>query len=175
MSDFGLANFAATSASAGSKTGIGTLNWSAPEVFEDHYKPKPTADVWSLGMVIYEVTSRTVPFFGLSLPQIVKKHDTATLPDMAAVESGAPASVTALLRACLAVDPSERPSADEAHRSLSAAAAELRTPVRTPRVEEQLGAILSALEAQREQMELNHSETSEAVGQVNESAVSPDA
>ena len=43
VSDFGLAaNVRNTGSVQSSKMGIGTLNWSAPEVFARHYKQRPS-------------------------------------------------------------------------------------------------------------------------------------
>jgi len=130
LSDFGLAEFSKNSSSMRSKTGVGTVNWSAPEVFEDHYKPASTSDIWSLGMICFEVMARALPFAGLSFNQIMKKllFSDDKLPDLALVESGAPAGLGPLLRRCCATAPALRPAAETVSRDLAAVLVALETP-----------------------------------------------
>lgn len=49
---------------------IGTVHWTAPEVLNCgryHF----SADIYSFGMVIYEVIARTVPFSNLPPPAVI--------------------------------------------------------------------------------------------------------
>ena len=49
---------------------VGTVHWTAPEVLNCaryHF----SADVYSLGMVIYEIISRSIPFSNLPPPAVI--------------------------------------------------------------------------------------------------------
>ena len=49
---------------------IGTVHWTAPEVLNCaryHF----AADVYGLGMVIYEIITRTLPFSALPVPAVI--------------------------------------------------------------------------------------------------------
>ena len=122
VSDFGLAaNVRNTGSVQSSKTGIGTLNWSAPEVFARHYKQRPESDIWSLGMIIYEVLARQVPYDGLTVPQLTMAlHMDKELPDVALIEEGASEGLRKLLEACCQFDPDKRPTAQVVVRDIAA-------------------------------------------------------
>ena len=128
ISDFGLAgNVRNTNSLQSSKTGVGTLNWSAPEVFAKHYKQIPASDVWALGMIVYEVLSRTVPYDGLTVPQLTMElHINKELPEMSLIEEGAPQALRAILEACCQFDPKDRPSADVVARDIGAVQTAMR-------------------------------------------------
>ncbi len=64
LADFGMATIKASS-SVSTKGGFkGTLLWAAPELFKPRSKPTKAADVYSLGMVLWELASREIPFKG---------------------------------------------------------------------------------------------------------------
>ncbi len=65
--DFGLANKGNKQLEEFS----GTLRYSAPERFEGDYSPSATSDIYSLGVVLYEVLTGNVPFPGGSAPEIL--------------------------------------------------------------------------------------------------------
>jgi serine/threonine protein kinase len=113
LSDFGLAGFTKhTSSLASARPGIGTANWKAPDVYEETYVPSTAADVWSLGLVVFEFLCRLVPYAGRSDAQVMKKVLSANpLPDLALAEAGAPAGLAEVVRACCDPEPSERPLA----------------------------------------------------------------
>ena len=59
---------------------VGTLCYTAPEQFNQE-KPRAIADVYSLGMVLYEVIARRLPFDSLSAPAVFSRFlDDAPLP-----------------------------------------------------------------------------------------------
>jgi len=70
--------------------GVGTLPWMAPEVLEGkRYSTK--ADVYSFGMIMYEVLARTVPFRELSRVEEIKQ---------AIISGGRPEILGEVARAC---------------------------------------------------------------------------
>ncbi|KAG8468782.1 hypothetical protein KFE25_007300 [Diacronema lutheri] len=113
IADFGLANYAPPPTIAGSsfmETHCGSPLYAAPELLRNQEAYDATkVDVWSLGVVLYALVCRKLPFEGETLPAILKK---IVGGDYALPTSLSP-QLTALIRAMLAVDPAVRPSADE--------------------------------------------------------------
>lgn len=65
--DFGLAvlklHTSTTTKEEGGNDAVGTLRWMAPELFSRRTStPSKLSDVWALGMVLFELASREVPF-----------------------------------------------------------------------------------------------------------------
>jgi serine/threonine protein kinase len=63
ISDFGLARLRQeTSSISTAGHAPGTIRWSAPELLQRHAKTTPQSDIYSLGMVLWEMTSEKLPF-----------------------------------------------------------------------------------------------------------------
>lgn len=115
---------------------VGTVYYMAPEVGRGQYGPE--VDVYSLGVMIYEMLTGRLPFEGESVSEILMKHMTAP-PDLAAVS----AEFQPFLQRALAKDPQRRtPSVQrlkEELRQVCSGNAELLTaavPASTTRVAE---------------------------------------
>jgi serine/threonine protein kinase len=67
VGDFGIAKSLGTQQYA--QTVSGTIHWSAPEVFSGKYDS--AADVYGVGMVLYEMVSGRMPFEGMNQMEIV--------------------------------------------------------------------------------------------------------
>jgi len=71
ISDFGLSK-EETGATLSTVTAFGTPAWSAPEILRQ--TPQPDyylADIWSYGVVVWEVATRSIPFEGMNMLQIM--------------------------------------------------------------------------------------------------------
>ena len=91
-------------------TTIGTVGWMAPEMLVGQGYSFP-ADIYSFGMLLYEMLSLTIPFekeSQFTLPDKVRKGLTPTIPEEVVDLPGYP-ELIALQRECIAVEPSERP------------------------------------------------------------------
>jgi len=55
------------------KTFCGTPEYMAPEVFKGQKFDGPKVDVWSLGVMLYEMLTATIPFPGSTWPQIIER------------------------------------------------------------------------------------------------------
>jgi len=55
------------------KTFCGTPEYMAPEVFKGQNFDGPKVDVWSLGVMLYEMLTATIPFPGSTWPQIIER------------------------------------------------------------------------------------------------------
>lgn len=121
VADFGLSIVKSYSASP-SQTGInrngaGTIPWMAPELHEDKSNSKET-DVYSLGVVLYEIVSRKIPYAGLLVGQMISKTVTGRrdpLPDPC------PAVFRLMITACLNLEANQRPTAEQVGDQFAAA------------------------------------------------------
>jgi serine/threonine-protein kinase len=99
----------------------GTPTYSAPEHFRDN-RADPVADVFSLGVLLYECLVGRPPWRVDSWAEMVAAQMVTTAPDV----PGLPAEVAAIVGRCLQTDPAKRPSSAQVALVLAAAAG--RTP-----------------------------------------------
>jgi serine/threonine protein kinase len=107
--DFGLARDMGQK--SGTETGIalGTPYYMSPEQATRPKEVGPASDVWSMGVMMYEVLSGYMPFDGETLHAVVI-HST-TMPHLALAERepGLDARLCSLVESCLRKDPAQRP------------------------------------------------------------------
>src|SRR2546427_8757564 len=124
--DFGLAKIKSGellgSFIAAQTTGLmGSPFYMAPEQWSDE-QPDARADVYSLGVMLFQMLCGEVPFKGSSIPAIMKKHLTSNVPSLASRGVEVPAQIEAVVRHALEKEPEYRtPSADEFISELRAA------------------------------------------------------
>jgi len=87
----------------------GTFHWMAPEVMDAKpYTHK--ADVFSYGIVLYEILSRTTPYLGMSATQIVAGVlSRRERPDLTKISDDCPIELRDLMIQCWDQDPDQRP------------------------------------------------------------------
>jgi hypothetical protein len=137
--DFGLAQFDGADTLTAVGDVPGTLAYIAPERLAGE-EATPESDVWSVGVLLWEVLAGRHPFWGLPLQDVARAIQ-AGAPSLAAERTRAPRRLVAAVDSALAADPEERPRA-------SALAADLRSSLRsaparerrTPREEQSLAA-----------------------------------
>jgi len=122
ISDFGLSRYMplAPSGSLGSTGcmmtgGVGTPFWIAPEVIRGEiYDEK--ADVYSFGIVLYELICRRIPYDGSGLEplSIAFAVTNGRRPDCSYVPKGCPVHLRRSMHCCWAPSPRDRPSFDGA-------------------------------------------------------------
>lgn len=84
----------------------GTVSWMAPEVITTtNYNEK--CDVYSFGIVMWEVLMRRVPFKGLNSYQVMQTVDGKKRPPL---PKSVPTSIRVLIQLCWSHDPTARPS-----------------------------------------------------------------
>lgn len=118
--DFGVAKFQVQAGNWGQMTNqAGTQHWMAPEMWTSStYDEK--VDVFSFAMVIYEIICREVPFEEEEPAEVGKYTVAGIRPALAAVPPDCPAQLIALMQACWAQDPSERPCFPDVLQQLEA-------------------------------------------------------
>ena len=110
--DFGVAAFQQPLARADSsltlsEAVVGTPRYMAPEQVQSSSRVDARADVWALGVTLYELVAGRPPFDGqtvLAVLNQIERQEPAPLADTV------PASIAAVVRDCLAKDPALRPS-----------------------------------------------------------------
>jgi len=78
------------------------------------------ADIYSLGVVAFELLTHRLPFDGPTDVDLAAQHVLADPPPLGEVWPDAPPRLDALVSAMLAKDPERRPDADEVDRELAA-------------------------------------------------------
>ena len=109
LTDFGIAKIRASDTGA-TKTGMlmGTLDYMAPEQVEGTRKVDGRADVYALGVMLYQMLTGELPFQGDWAGAVMLAHLQQPAPDPRALVSELPDDVaTAILRA-MAKNPGER-------------------------------------------------------------------
>ncbi|HWB86930.1 MAG TPA: protein kinase [Bryobacteraceae bacterium] len=120
--DFGLARIASDARSPESHGLMGTPAYMAPEQV-DWREPDASADLFSFGLVLYEMTVGHPPFPGASLGQMLASGSQTTLPPLSREQRNVPAGLDTLVTRLLEKDPANRPpSASEVSCELSALA-----------------------------------------------------
>jgi len=104
VADFGLARTKAINTMTGQ---CGTFQWMAPEVIgSNHYTEK--ADVFSFGIILWELVARQVPYAGMNAVQVsVQVMAKGLRPE---IPPRCPAAYSHLIQECWDTDPNKRPS-----------------------------------------------------------------
>lgn len=114
VSDFGLSRMKdqAPDSEWGKMTiAAGTCHWMAPEVVAgETYDEK--VDVYSFGMIMFEVICREVPFEEEDPQQVVSMVGMGQRPDPEAIPPDCPPPLRKIMEECWAQDPKTRPSFD---------------------------------------------------------------
>ncbi|MBV8756987.1 MAG: serine/threonine protein kinase [Deltaproteobacteria bacterium] len=140
--DFGISKFVSTDAQridpalTTTASVLGSPAYMSPEQLESPRDIDGRTDVWSLGVILFELITGAHPFVADTLPQLYKKIATAPAPLLRSIRPDAPADLEAIVARCLSKDAKDRfadaaaladalaPFAGEAHGHTAAALAE---------------------------------------------------
>jgi hypothetical protein len=107
VTDFGIAKVDDGNNLTATGTTVGTPHYMAPEQF--HNQPlTAAADQYALGIVAYEMLSGKKPFDGSTLAEIITQHLFKEPPDITAVRSDLPPSISDTILRMLAKEPDKR-------------------------------------------------------------------
>ena len=91
---------------------MGSPFYMAPEQWSDE-EPDARADIYSLGVILYQMLVGDVPFRGSSIPAIMKKHLTQSPPTMKSMGRDVPPEIEAVVRHALEKEASARTASAE--------------------------------------------------------------
>jgi len=116
ITDFGMSRKLTISASAGeTNTQMGPVAWMAPECFLQKYSSK--SDVWSFGILLFEMLSGTVPHAGVDLHQLaIAIRDQGITPSP--VPKDADPGLVEIMQSCWHFDPAARPTFAQIYKRL---------------------------------------------------------
>jgi serine/threonine-protein kinase len=88
---------------------LGTVSYLAPEQASGD-KATPQADIYGLGVVIFQLMTGRLPFTGISLSDLVLAQRDQRPPRLDRLVSGVPSHVATAVEAALSYDPADRPT-----------------------------------------------------------------
>jgi serine/threonine-protein kinase len=88
---------------------VGSPHYMAPEQLRNPREVDARADVWSLGVILFELLAGTVPFGGTSLGEVVAAIMTEGPPPLAAYRPDVPPEIAAIVATCLTRHRDDRP------------------------------------------------------------------
>ncbi len=135
VTDFGIAK--ALSSTTGGATltatgvAIGTPHYMSPEQAAGEREIDGRSDLYSLGVVSYQMLAGELPFQAPTVPGLLMKHITEAAPLITDKRPDCPEDLAACVMRCLEKDPEDRwPTADALRRALEARSATAYRPRR---------------------------------------------
>lgn len=110
ITDFGIARVIEMGGTSSQRSTalVGTPAYIAPELFEGEH-PSAASDVYSVGIMLYELTCGTTPFAHPNPVSVMRGH----LDRMPGWPDGIPAELREVIARCIDKSPRQRPSADQ--------------------------------------------------------------
>jgi serine/threonine-protein kinase len=141
---------------------MGSPFYMAPEQWSDD-EPDARADIYSLGIILYQMLAGDVPFKGSSIPAIMKKHLTMPPPSFQSLGLDVPPQTEAVVRHALEKEPGARTPTVEAFLQELRQAVDTTSPA-TPGIVRPTG----SLDPNQTVMSTMSSSTNPSVGQVSQ-------
>jgi len=102
------------------------LNWFPPEYIEDQNNYTEESDIYSLGVVLWEIFTSNVPYEGKSPLQILRM---ISLGELLKIPKSLPILLQQLLEMCWDSIPSRRPKIEFIHKHLTQVAEEKKITI----------------------------------------------
>lgn len=107
--DFGIAGHELKKGLTQTGTAMGTPHYMSPEQAMNAAQAEPSADVWSMGVLLYEAISGHVPFSGETAHAVVVHACTEDPPRLGTIAPDVAPALEALIMQCLTKAPGDRP------------------------------------------------------------------
>jgi eukaryotic-like serine/threonine-protein kinase len=107
--DLGFARRYGNTVSVDGRRVMGTIEYLAPENLTSSGGADPRSDIYSLGVVLFELLAGRVPFEGCDLVELAAHHKQTAPPDLRCTAPQLPAEAASLVRQMLSKDPLRRP------------------------------------------------------------------
>ncbi len=101
IGDYGLSKHISISRHSNQTVSVGTVHYMAPEIGSGNYSA--AIDIYSLGVILYEMMTGRLPFHGASMAEILMRHLSDT-PDL----GGVPEPFRPIIAKSLEKDPEQR-------------------------------------------------------------------
>jgi len=101
IGDYGLTKAISNTCRSEQTVTVGTVHYMAPEIGEGKYDF--SIDIYALGILLYEMLTGEVPFFGASPAEVLMKH-LSKEPDLSGIDE----SFARVIKKALAKDPKDR-------------------------------------------------------------------
>jgi len=108
--DFGIARQQGATRLTETGVPMGTVYYMSPEQARSAREAEPTSDVWSFGVMLYEVLTDELPFDGETVADILVKICTEEPRPVLELRADAPTPLADLALRCMVKDASQRPA-----------------------------------------------------------------
>ena len=125
VADFGIARAVSAATMTYGNNVVGSVHYFSPEQAKGTTLT-PKTDVYSLGVVMYEMLTGKVPFNGETPVAIALKHLQDTAPSVRQLDSSIPPVVEAIVSKAMTKEPEARPDSSQLVRDISQAQAMLK-------------------------------------------------
>jgi len=99
--DFGISKAQFSQGPTFTSQTMGSPSYMAPEQIRSSRSVDARADIWSLGVILYQLLSNTLPFVGETVPEVIFNVLSRPTPPLAFVRSGLPTGLVSAVDRCL--------------------------------------------------------------------------
>jgi serine/threonine protein kinase len=107
--DFGIARVQHATTQTSDGSALGTIYYMAPEQMLDAGRASTAADVWSVGVMMFELIADVLPFDGQTIHEVAVRVCTAPMPSLLETVPSVNPELAAVVHACLDRDVANRP------------------------------------------------------------------
>lgn len=115
--DYGIARSQHLEEVTTTRTFLGTASYGAPEIVQG--TSQPASDIYSLGVIFFEMLTGSVPFTGDTALAVIRHHSTTPPPAPSSLNHALPTGLDRLVMQMLSKAPADRPTAEALRNALS--------------------------------------------------------